>query len=114
MKPTSIEVETYDALRDLGIDFLPQHHLGHYVVDAFVPSLGLVIECQGDFFHSNPSVYPEGPATPIQRRTAVNDRTKKRYLANHGYRVTELWEQDIRRVGAKALLVATLEEEIAA
>lgn len=106
--PTSIEAATYAALADMGIDFLPQHRIGRWVVDAFVPSLRLVVECQGDFHHCNPARYPDGPRGVIQVKTVERDARRLADLTAQGYRVANLWETDIRAEGARALLEAAL------
>jgi len=66
--PTSIELLTYQALRDLEIEFEPQHRIGKWVVDAYLPALNVIIECQGDFHHCNPAIFPDGPRYAIQRK----------------------------------------------
>ncbi len=102
--PTRIETETYAALMELGIVFEPQHRIGQFVVDAFLPTKNIVVECQGNFYHCNPAVYPDGPRWNNQRLTVERDARKRAYLEKQGYRLVELWERDIVRIGAKALL----------
>lgn len=106
LSPTSIEVETYQALDGLCIAYEPQYRIGRWVVDAFIPSLGIVIECQGDFHHCNPAVYPAGPRYAVQRKTVARDQERRRFFESLGYRMVWLWERDIRAVGARALLEA--------
>lgn len=106
--PTSIEVATYQALRDLSIDFEPQYRIGRWVVDAFVPELNLIIECQGDFHHCNPAVFPNGPQHDIQRKTIDRDKRRFEEFELKGYKAIQLWEKDIHSVGAKALLMSLL------
>lgn len=112
--PTSIETQTYDALALLGLDFERQASIGHFIVDAYVPALKLVIEVHGDYWHCNPTVYPDGPQNAIQRKDIKRDRAKRTYLHRHGYQLVELWERDIREVGAKTLLELALKKEPAA
>jgi len=102
--PTTIEAETYAALTDMRVEFIPQHRIGRWVVDAFVPPLNLVVECQGDFFHCNPARYPNGPSGVIQVKTVERDARRLTDLTAQGYRVLNLWEADIRAFGAKALI----------
>jgi len=102
--PTSIEAATYAALADMGIVFLPQHRIGRWVVDAFLPELGIVVECQGDYHHCNPARYPNGPTGVIQVKTVERDARRLVDLTEQGYRVVNLWEADIRHRGARALL----------
>lgn len=103
-EPTGIEAATYQALRDLGIEFLPQYKLGPWLVDAYIPSTRTVIECFGDFFHANPNMYDHSSLYPVQQRNMSRDNRKLGWLRGHAYRTVVLWESDIEAVGASALL----------
>lgn len=112
--PTSIESAVYDALNTLRIAHEPQTKIGFNVVDTYVPSLRLVIEVQGDYWHCNPVKYPAGPINEIQRKRIASDKGLATYLRNHGYDLVVVWESDIRKYGAKALLEEALGDKIAA
>lgn len=101
---TSIETAVTDALCTMGVDHTPQYRIGRWVVDVFIEGLNLVIECQGDFYHCNPSIFPDGPVSEIQHRTINRDVRKRADLASRGLRLLELWEHDIQQVGARALI----------
>ena len=51
-KDTSIEIAVQNELNILGIKFEKQKHIGPYFVDIFIPSHSVVIECDGDYWHS--------------------------------------------------------------
>jgi very-short-patch-repair endonuclease/endogenous inhibitor of DNA gyrase (YacG/DUF329 family) len=108
LSPTSIEAETYAALAAMDIAFEPQYSIGHAVVDAFIPSLNIVVECLGDFYHCNPAIYPDGPHCAIQRKAVDRDPWRRQALAAAGYRLVELWEKDIKEQGAQTLLEIAL------
>jgi len=105
---TTIETETYAALSALGVVFLPQHRLGRFLVDAYLPGLNIVVECLGDFWHTNPAVYPDGPTCYVQRQGVTRDVKRFAWLADNRYGIMKLWEQDIRRDGARALIEKAL------
>lgn len=107
-KSTSIEVATYEALEALGVMFERQRFIGRYLVDAYIPTTRTVIECQGDFFHCNPEVYPDGPKFATQRKNVAKDIERFAYLRTRGYTIVELWEKDIREQGALTLLKEAL------
>ena len=65
-----------------------------------------MLEVQGDFWHVNPSVYPNGPLHDSQRRTLANDARKSASLALLGYDVRYLWESDFKRDPVEALTEA--------
>jgi len=53
-----------------------------------------VIEVQGDYFHCNPKLYPNGP-NASQIDYIVQDYYKKCFYYGNGYKVLYLWEDDI-------------------
>lgn len=101
---TAIETAVHEALTALGISFVAQHKVGSYRVDVFLPDLNTVIECQGDYFHCNPLLYPDGPIDTIQRHNKAADIRRFAFLGNRGYRVVEVWEKDLRERGACAVV----------
>lgn len=82
-KPTSIERTVASMLSASGVKFDAEHRIGRYVVDFYVPAKGLVIECDGTYWHSKPDV---------KARDAIRDE----WFARHGYRVVRLTEAEIR------------------
>jgi G:T-mismatch repair DNA endonuclease (very short patch repair protein) len=108
ISPTSIEVDAYRALDELGIAYKPQHRLGSFVIDALIEDRKIAVEVQGDYWHCNPTKYPNGPQDEKQRRGVEKDKRRFEWLKSKGYQVIELWESDIRSVGAKALLEKAL------
>lgn len=86
-KDTSIEIKIQGQLRELGYDFFTHQYrteIEHgYQCDIFVPSLNLVIECDGDYWHK----YPVGNDI---------DHVRTSELIAKGFKVLRLWEKDIR------------------
>ena len=81
--PTSIEKKVYDELKSRGLLFEKQKLIeGIFVVDAYIPSLNLVIEADGDYWHSLPEA--------IGR-----DKSRNAYLAKCGYNLLRLTETEI-------------------
>ena len=81
--PTSIEVKLYEELKNRGLLFETQKLInGKFVVDAYIPSLNLVIEADGDYWHS----LPENKA---------RDRSKNGYLKVSGYNLLRVSETEI-------------------
>lgn len=44
----------YDLLQSLGVEFKPEYIIGPWTFDCFLPDLNILIECQGDYWHSLP------------------------------------------------------------
>jgi len=82
-QPTSIERKIYDELKARSILFETQKLIGNkFIVDAYIPSLNLVIEADGDYWHSLP-------------RTIRNDKYKNICLRDWGYNLLRLTETNI-------------------
>lgn len=79
--PSSIELIVRGFLLDLNIDHIPQHQIGRYTVDVFVPAHKLVIECDGTYWHRN---------------TQDADRRRDEYMRDNGLSVLRLPEPVIR------------------
>lgn len=82
-KPTGIEKKVYDKLKSLGILFETQKLInGRFIVDAYIPSLNLVIEVDGNYWHTLPKVVGK-------------DKAENAYLTKCGYKLLRLSEQEI-------------------
>lgn len=88
IKDTKIEVKIQNFLKQLGIEFFTHQHLNikhGYQCDIFIPSMNLVIECDGIYWHKYPT-----------RRDIDNIRTKE--LIEKGFKVLRLWEFEINEM----------------
>ncbi len=100
---TSIELKIQDFLTTLKVEFVTHKYMNiknSYQCDIFVPSLNLVIECDGDFFHMNPNKYSPEDKTFKNSMTAKErwalDNTRTKQLLEKGYKVIRIWENEIR------------------
>lgn len=85
LKDSSIEVKIQNYLKQLGIEYFTHQYIniGHaYQCDILIPSMNLVIECDGNYWHS----YPIG-------RDIDHIRTAE--LIDNGFKVLRLWEFEI-------------------
>ncbi len=87
VKDTTIEIKIQEFLKLLGIDFFTHKYIKEiehgYQCDILIPSMNLVIECDGNYWHK----YPIG-------NDIDNIRTKE--LIEKGFKVLRLWENEIR------------------
>lgn len=82
-KPTSIEKKVYDELKARGLLFETQKLInGKFLVDAYILSLNLVIEADGDYWHS-------------LERVKKRDNAKNAYLTKCGFGLLRLTETEI-------------------
>lgn len=82
-QPTSIEKKLYEELKKLGLLFETQKLInGRFVVDAYIPSLNLVIEADGNYWHNLPKIKGK-------------DKAENAYLTKCGYNLLRLSETEI-------------------
>lgn len=94
--PTGIELQIGTALDIMGIEHEPQYRPDGYsrVYDEFVPP-DILIEVNGDYFHS------EEHFPGITQR----DAEKARWARENGFKLVVVWEHEIERYGAWALVM---------
>lgn len=91
--PTSIEKIVYDYLVCKGVIFEKQKVVGNrFIVDVYIPSLNLVIEADGEYWHST-------------ERGIETDKRKNDYLLKQGYNLIRLSEEEIKNGNFKERLV---------
>jgi len=107
-KRTSIELVVDSWLQEMGIDFQTQVQMGRWIADFYIPSLSVVVECDGDYWHCNPVRYDAASANSVQKKNMDRDRRKDAFLGGRGIRVVHLWERDIVSETAKIFLARVL------
>ena len=86
LKDTSIEVKVQNFLKQLGIEFFTHQYIKEiehgYQCDILIPSMNMVIECDGTYWHK----YPIGNDI---------DHIRTKELIEKGFKVLRLWEFEI-------------------
>ena len=86
LKPSSIEIKVKEQLDEIGIRYVQQKRVyngeRYFFLDFYVPSLKLVIECNGDYWHSLPE--------KVER-----DKNLKKYVESTGRKIVFIWEHEI-------------------
>lgn len=89
-------------MNDLGIEFFTHFYVKEiehkYRCDIFVPSIRLIIECDGDYWHGNPKFYSEEILNERQRWKINLDELRTKELIEKGYRVIRLWGSEIKEM----------------
>ncbi|MCK9370177.1 endonuclease domain-containing protein [Candidatus Dojkabacteria bacterium] len=83
---TKIEVKIRDYLEILGLEYYQHKYLNinhGYQCDFFIPTMNLVIECDGTYWHK----YPIGNEL---------DHIRTKELIEKGFKVLRLWESEIK------------------
>lgn len=80
---TSIELKMMTELEKRGIEYIEQYNLGDkFRLDFLLPEYNIVIECDGDYWHTLPDV---------EKR----DKSKNAYIKACGYSLYRFWEREI-------------------
>lgn len=90
--PSSIEKAIWEELNKLKIEYKTQvsFNRGKFIVDIYIPTQRLIIECNGDYWHN-------------LLQSKERDKKLKEYIKNHNYKLIELWESEIRKNAKQAL-----------
>lgn len=80
-------------LTEIGITFESEYIISPYSFDYRVGSY--LIEIDGDYFHSNPKIYPNGPKTKTQKINFYNDQRKNNFCKQNNLLLIRIWESDI-------------------
>lgn len=94
-----------EFLEKLGINYVYQYKaesIGRFF-DFYIPSANLIIEIDGDYWHSYNVEYEN--MTPTQKRNKRVDEAKDKWAVFHGIPVLRIWEHDINKNPAKVMQV---------
>lgn len=99
-KDTSIEIKIQNFLKELKIEFVTHKYIKEvehsYQCDIFVPSMNLIIECDGDYWHGNKDLYPDNKLSKRIITQRATDKVRNYELVNGGFNVLRMWEHKIR------------------
>lgn len=109
---TSIEKIMSGVLQTVGVEFKHAHYVyynddkNYRIYDFYVPSLSLLIEADGDYWHGNPLYFSS--YTETQQINMANDEFKNQLASKHGYNLLRFWETDIKRDDFSSTLINKL------
>lgn len=84
-------------LDEMGIKYEEEKGAGFFSIDFYLPEYDLYVEIDGDYFHSNPAFYPNGPKTATQKINHYRDIKKDKFCLESGLRVIRIWENEITK-----------------
>ena len=91
---SSIEIKIQNYLKQLGIEFFTHQYIKEikhgYQCDILIPSMKLIIECDGNYWHK----YPIGNTL---------DHIRNKELCEAGFRILRLWESEIKNLSLSEL-----------
>ena len=104
------KLEEYFAkefLEKLKINYIYQFEakeIGRFY-DFYLPDSRILIEIDGDYYHSNPEKYDESKLNPMQKHNKRVDEYKNKWALMRGIPLLRIWENDIRNNPEKVFLV---------
>ena len=69
-----------------------------YQSDIFIPSLNLIIEIDGDYWHGNTGNPRFKVLNKHQLKTKETDNLRTKELQEKGFKVLRLWESEIEKL----------------
>lgn len=87
-----------DFLDKLGIEYVWQYEARDIkrTYDYYISKSNLIIEIDGDYWHSNPEKFDLNNLNPTQKKNRRVDKLKDEWAAIHGIPIMRIWENDIR------------------
>ena len=82
--PSSLELKLGQLLDSLQIEYEIQKCIGNFVVDIFIPSEDLIIECDGGYWHNLPG-------------RKESDLKRDTYLINLGFKIIRFNDSEIKK-----------------
>ena len=94
-KITYIEQFVKDELDKYDVEYIFNQPFGNYIPDFRFKGVKVIIEVNGDYYHCNPDVYPDGPKDEVQIKHVLRDYYKMCFYRKEKYKVYYIWENDI-------------------
>lgn len=104
------KLEEYFAkefLDRLGVEYIYQFEakdIGRFY-DFYLPNSRILIEVDGDYYHSNPEKYSKDELNAMQKHNQRVDEYKNKWALMRGIPLLRIWENDIRNNPEKVMLV---------
>ena len=108
LRDSTPEIKIQDFLKQLNLKFLvhrPMREIEHsYQSDIFIPSINLVIEIDGDYWHGN----TDNPRFKILNQKQINTKEKDvirtKELIEKGFKVLRLWESEVEKMNIETFI----------
>jgi len=102
IKDSKPEKKIQNFLKQLGITFLTHKYIKEiehsYQCDIFIPSMNLIIECDGDYWHGNIN----NPKFKILNKYQIDkkelDSIRTKELMEKNFKVLRIWESNINKM----------------
>jgi len=94
------EKEILKEIKKMGFDVVGSYKVDTKICDIYIPSLNLIIEYNGDYWHCNPKKYNSNYFNKKKNKYAWEmweyDKNKLELIKNNGYNLEVIWESDFK------------------
>ena len=92
---TKPQIGVDNILEELNIKYVNEYNCKYYAIDNYLSDYNLMIEVNGDYFHSNPLKFTE--LNQMQIKGITRDKRKRTYIKRYKeIDILYLWESDIK------------------
>ena len=103
IKSSGLETTFEDyVLKPLNYPYEAQYRIATKFYDFYIPSVKLLIEVDGDYWHANPKKYKADDIIGQSNKTAKKiweyDKTKTQDILNEGYNILRYWSSDLKNI----------------
>lgn len=92
---TKPHIQMGEILKELNVEYEEEVIVNNWTFDYFISKYNIYIEVDGDYFHSNPLIYENGPETKTQKRNYYRDNVKNSFCKSNNIILYRFWESDI-------------------
>ncbi|MFW6282322.1 MAG: DUF559 domain-containing protein [bacterium] len=86
------------VLDEMNLEYKSQYLIKYYMVDFFLEKENLIIQIDGDYWHVNPTIHPEGAIGERQINNIKVDKAFNTYIEKYtNYKLLRIWESDIHK-----------------
>ena len=94
-RDTKPQVKINEILDELNIVYQNEYNCKYYAIDNYLSKHHLMIEVNGDYFHSNPLAFSK--LNQMQVKGIIRDKKKRTYIKKYkNIDVLYIWESDIK------------------
>jgi len=98
---TKPELQTKYILELMKLRYVQQFPLDGFIYDFILPDQRILIEVNGDFWHSSPLKYKKAILSVTQKKNHARDKRSLSVALKHGYRIIYIWEGDLKNKARK-------------
>lgn len=99
-KMNKVERAVFQELNNRNITMKYSVILGFFQFDFGDKENRILLEVQGDYWHSNPDIFGEGNKRSVinnlQVKNLLRDKEKYGFATSHGFKIFYIWENDIK------------------